>query len=122
MVSLLVLCTDITGAQVQGELDVRNILTLPFDELLQSALQFVYLKRWDAAQDAFRKCVIIADQRMLPKHHEHAKDLLYILFEHNYSCTWSLLDAFLECATDSIVNGAGATSSSRTTRPSSTTL
>jgi CRP-like cAMP-binding protein len=41
---------------VQGELDVRNILQLPADELLKSALQFAYLRRWDAANEAFRRC------------------------------------------------------------------
>lgn len=41
---------------VQGSLDLRDVLGLDFDELLRAALQFVYLKRWDAARDAFRKC------------------------------------------------------------------
>jgi CRP-like cAMP-binding protein len=41
---------------VQGGLNVRDILGLGFDELLRAALQFVYLKRWDAATEAFRKC------------------------------------------------------------------
>ena len=34
---------------VQGELDVSNLLDLSFPELLDSGLQFVFLKRWDAA-------------------------------------------------------------------------
>jgi CRP-like cAMP-binding protein len=41
---------------VQGGLNVRDVLGLGFDELLRAALQFVYLKRWDAATEAFRKC------------------------------------------------------------------
>lgn len=47
---------------VQGELDVRNVLNLPFDELMKAALQFVYLKRWDAATDAFKKCHNLAPE------------------------------------------------------------
>jgi len=41
---------------VQGGLNVRDVLGLGFDELLRAALQFVYLKRWDASKEAFRKC------------------------------------------------------------------
>ena len=41
---------------VQGGLNVRDVLGLGFEELRNAALQFVYLKRWDASKEAFRKC------------------------------------------------------------------
>jgi CRP-like cAMP-binding protein len=79
---------------VQGGLNVRDVLGLGFDELLRAALQFVYLKRWDAATEAFRKC-----------HELHPSDPIVLYNLAAVSATQSDSNATLQWLEHAVNNG-----------------